>query len=415
MSDREPNPTTYLVEPDVARERVDRWWYALSRRRVARRASAHARPWQLATAACLGALLAAVLLRPTPTARPARTWADGAALTREPLRAIAPRVLALADGARLELAAGSLLTPLVDDGRTLRLLLDEGTATLDVPEDAAPSWTVETGMVRVDPLGARLVLRRSAERVEVDVHEGVVLVESALLAPRVQRLVGPTRLVVAEATSGRVTPAAAATTATATIGVESSTADTDHTRAPLVGRDTAEPAAPDRSAHPRDPGAGAPPEPSAAPTPPPLDGADEATAAISPTPPIPSATAETRTISVPAAPSERESEDALRTALAESDSLRAVQQLDAAAARLERALREHPLAPLVALTALTLARIHTRRGDAQGAVAALERALQADNFPATLEADARAQLEAAREATQSPEAAERWRRASGAR
>lgn len=85
-------------------------------------------------------------------------------------------------------AANTLLEALAITEREVVLRLVHGAIDVSVTKGGARKWIVEAGELRVEVVGTRFTLSRSALRVAVSVVEGVVLVRSTRLPDGVERL-----------------------------------------------------------------------------------------------------------------------------------------------------------------------------------------------------------------------------------
>ena len=81
------------------------------------------------------------------------------------------RVIALADGSRIELNTDTVLRMEIDS-RTRRLWLEKGEAFFQVKHDAAHPFIVVAGSHRVTDLGTKFLIRRGTDRLEVTLLEG---------------------------------------------------------------------------------------------------------------------------------------------------------------------------------------------------------------------------------------------------
>ncbi len=431
MSDDAREPLGAQLEQPMEPERVQAWWGEVSRQRLARRRAAPW-PWVVGTALATSALTAAAVLviggggglGAGRGALAVERVGAAPVLGEVPLAAHAR--IAAPDGSRLELGPDAALVPLIDDGREVRALLERGAVTLDLAAAPLQRWTLEAGLARIEPFGARVEVRRDAAQVEVVVERGVVLVHSALIAGHVQRVVGPGRVVVREADAASGPEPGAAGSAASGPRPESETArfvergaipesgkasEAARGAIPASGKapETARGAIPEsgkaptawRGALPESGEAAEDAAPAAAP--PSSAAASPSAAAVAPPSPPPRAPIASATPPIPGP-------EPLRAVLARSDALRRQGQLDAAAALLDAAVAERPHDPLAALAALTLGRVQLERRDTAAAARAFERALDL-RLPAALEQDALDQLVAAHEALGDRAAAERWRQA----
>lgn len=88
-----------------------------------------------------------------------------------------PRVLALSDRSRVELATGARVVPLVNDDSRFELALERGRARFDVTPGGPRAWTIDCGAVQVHVVGTSFVIERATDHVHVEVERGRVRVE----------------------------------------------------------------------------------------------------------------------------------------------------------------------------------------------------------------------------------------------
>jgi transmembrane sensor len=188
---RLPLPIKRVLEEPVDGGAVDRVWQRIAERRVGRRARRPA--LVLAGVAALALVVVAVLpgvRRSGSGAGLAVRLADGRPLTAVALAADAPGPLTLhlGDGSRLQLAPGTDVEPLENDGQEVRLSLRRGRLAAEIRHVASRRWTVDAGLARVEVVGTRFTVERDARRVRVEVEEGVVLVRSERMPERERRV-----------------------------------------------------------------------------------------------------------------------------------------------------------------------------------------------------------------------------------
>ncbi|MEM6955975.1 MAG: FecR family protein, partial [Myxococcota bacterium] len=158
------------AESEAAMQRV---WHRVkdAEPRAARRF-----PRPIAAAGAVAALALGVLLAwpsgPTPPLR----LAAGTEL--RPSEAVASQlVLAFDDGSRVQLQAGSSLTPVRNEGEHIAFRLPAGRAHFDVVPGGPRTWEVQTPRFRVRVLGTSFSVEASDERSAVRVERGRVAVE----------------------------------------------------------------------------------------------------------------------------------------------------------------------------------------------------------------------------------------------
>ncbi|MEM1418188.1 MAG: FecR family protein, partial [Myxococcota bacterium] len=153
--------------PGVAEKRLRR------RRRRARQRAAGGVAGGVALLAALA--VATVQVLPEDTGAGPLTLADGSAFTD--LNADAERALPLSDGSRLTLAPGTRGEVVVNDGRRVMLVLEEGRAHFDVVPSGPRAWGMDAGSARVEVLGTAFEVALTPERAtRVSVERGHVLV-----------------------------------------------------------------------------------------------------------------------------------------------------------------------------------------------------------------------------------------------
>jgi transmembrane sensor len=120
------------------------------------------------------------------------------------------RIVALADGSRIELNTDTVLRA---DGREAELL--KGEAYFQIKHDAAHPFVVNAGAHRITDLGTKFLVRRDADRLEVALTEGSARVDSPEGSAQGSKLLAPGDVVIATANSLSMTkrPAADLTSA----------------------------------------------------------------------------------------------------------------------------------------------------------------------------------------------------------
>jgi transmembrane sensor len=178
----------HLDEP-LDERAVHRIWRRIDERRRPR--SLQDRPWAMALAGALAALVVAWLGGLGESAREAPlTWAGGAPI--ESIEGAAdgqpPRRVELSDGSSLELGPGALLRALETSNRAFVAMLESGRVEIEVEPHGPRRWVIECGEATVEVVGTRFAIDRNGDAVTVEVFEGVVLVRSARIAERARRL-----------------------------------------------------------------------------------------------------------------------------------------------------------------------------------------------------------------------------------
>lgn len=127
------------------------------------------RSWAIAASLAAVAALSALFVSHVPL-----PWTGTSTQTMETLIG-ENRSVRLSDGSRVTLGGGSrLVVSMAATSRNLRLL--EGEAFFVVAKDAARPFSVDAGAVTVRAVGTEFNVRRGADRVDVAVIEGKVLV-----------------------------------------------------------------------------------------------------------------------------------------------------------------------------------------------------------------------------------------------
>lgn len=181
----------YLTDPDEP-ARFDRMWDGIAAERARR-----GRPNGARTAAVVAAILVLVVCAwltgrftghggSLPQDRPLR-MSDRTSLAAalEPGDA---RDLLLDDGSRVHLDEGARLRLLENRGAHVVFHLEAGEAVFDVRPGGRRIWTVECDLATVEVLGTRFRLRRSVDRLRVQVERGLVAVRGQLVPGVYRRL-----------------------------------------------------------------------------------------------------------------------------------------------------------------------------------------------------------------------------------
>ena len=117
------------------------------------------------------------------------------------------RQVTLSDGSELEIAAGTTIDLLENDGHRFNLLLVHGKTSFDVRPGGPRRWEIETGLASVEVVGTRFTVARSETRVHLEVDRGTVLVRSDRLPERIRTVTVAQALDIDEAPTEK--PAAA--------------------------------------------------------------------------------------------------------------------------------------------------------------------------------------------------------------
>lgn len=94
----------------------------------------------------------------------------------------------LSDGSTLELAPGSRLEVLRNDGRSFVSVLRRGSGLFHVEPGGPRQWIVEAGLASVEVVGTHFRVTRTEESVRVEVERGVVVVRAESLPGAKRRL-----------------------------------------------------------------------------------------------------------------------------------------------------------------------------------------------------------------------------------
>lgn len=168
-----PDPVSEVLEDTVDEARINRIWAGMEARPAAR-------PSPVIWAVPLVAAAAAVALFwgwPSPPAATALTLASGGALV-EIRTDDAPETVRLADGSRVRLSPNSALSPVENDGETVRWRLAEGEARFEVQPNGPRRWVVDGGAATATVLGTVFTVRRESAWTEVEVERGRVRVDA---------------------------------------------------------------------------------------------------------------------------------------------------------------------------------------------------------------------------------------------
>jgi transmembrane sensor len=197
MSERHP-PLRRLLRAPLEAGDEQRLWEGIRARRD--RPRLFARGWITAGACACAAVLIALVYRADRV--PSRSAPEAALPLRlanaEPLArmevpedAAASRVVALSDGTRMTLAAGSRLLPRRLTASLTELALEQGRARFEVQPQGGRRFEVVTGDVRVEVVGTVFTVERArgAARASVHVERGRVRVRAPHL-PAEGRLLG---------------------------------------------------------------------------------------------------------------------------------------------------------------------------------------------------------------------------------
>ena len=219
-------PLTQQLQARTDEATLQRIWGRIGARRAGSRpAPRRTRPWAwaLASAALLLAL-AVVAARWQAQRVSASALASSGALTAHSGQALSVLGEArtstheLSDGSVIALDPGSRLEVLENNSQTFVSVLRSGRGSFSVRPGGPRHWVVEAGLARVEVVGTRFSVARSARGVLVHVDHGIVLVRSKQLEDDVQRLTAGQELLIgphapvppAELGLGSALPASAA-------------------------------------------------------------------------------------------------------------------------------------------------------------------------------------------------------------
>ena len=183
-------PLAARLQPAVDEAEVARIWQQVRETQAARRRGP--RRWPYLTAAGLAVAAALTLW----WLRPAGDGATGAGpllgeVTLDPgavLGGAEPRVVAMADGSRVELDRRATLEVLTNEGDKFVTAVRRGRARFDVRPGGPRRWVIETDLATVEVVGTAFAVDRKADGLTVSVERGVVLVRGERVPGRVVRL-----------------------------------------------------------------------------------------------------------------------------------------------------------------------------------------------------------------------------------
>lgn len=219
---RSEEPLEQQLRPALDEAGVARVWRGIRAQRVgeARTASAsdgrRGARWAVAGMGTLAAVAALVVLARLQGGAPQQPGALRVAVGEAALSTVlrpsrAP--IALDDGSRLVVAAGTDMEVLANDGARFVTLLRRGRCHFAVKPGGPRRWTIETDLATVEVVGTEFTVDRSALGLAVTVDHGVVLVRGERVPGRVTRLRAGERLDLPnDATVGAVPLAAPAST-----------------------------------------------------------------------------------------------------------------------------------------------------------------------------------------------------------
>jgi len=187
--------TRVLIDP-VTEASLARVWRGVKKRRERTPELRVAVRWLLTGFVVSLSLMAAAFALWPRASRSVPVVASGALLLRDgkPLAPVespeggAAARMALADGSQILVDPGGRLEPLASSGSELVVRLVRGDAGFDVVPGGPRRWIVEAGIARVEVVGTRFHVARTAEGVRVRVERGIVLVRSARLPDGVARV-----------------------------------------------------------------------------------------------------------------------------------------------------------------------------------------------------------------------------------
>lgn len=176
-----PGPLSTLLKESIGADDVEalRAAVAVSRRRPKRQAN---RRVPLAVAVFAVAFVVIIVLFinfGTPTHRASEIVPINGVVF-SPLevdeRASAPEHIFLDEGSSIDLAPGTLLTPVRNDGQVLELRLERGRATFEVDPSTGRAWRIDAGLAEIEVVGTIFTVSRDSEQVRVSVARGQVRV-----------------------------------------------------------------------------------------------------------------------------------------------------------------------------------------------------------------------------------------------
>jgi transmembrane sensor len=106
--------------------------------------------------------------------------------------------IALSDGSRIRLSAGTRLEPLQSSGTSFSAVVTGGRADFEVRPGGRRHWVIECGLASVEVLGTAFACEREPGRLRVVVRHGVVLVRGELVPDRARRVAAGETLDVVE-------------------------------------------------------------------------------------------------------------------------------------------------------------------------------------------------------------------------
>ncbi|MBK8408256.1 MAG: FecR domain-containing protein [Sandaracinaceae bacterium] len=191
MNDQRIERARDALESGVDERKVQSLWRRIGgarRSRPRRERPALARGLSLAAAALvvLGTLGGAGWALTRSMSGPLRL-ADGSPMPST-LEATHAQTFQFDDGSELELAAGSRVDLLDTTRENVRLALRGGHVVFRVRPHGPRHWEVECGPLSIEVVGTVFSVVRDAERVQVSVERGAVLVRGARVPDHVQRL-----------------------------------------------------------------------------------------------------------------------------------------------------------------------------------------------------------------------------------
>jgi transmembrane sensor len=100
----------------------------------------------------------------------------------------AAKEIALSDGSRIRLSAGTRLDPLQSSSTTFSAVVTGRRADFEVRPGGRRHWVIECGLASVEVLGTAFACEREPGRLRVAVRHGVVLVRGELVPDRARRV-----------------------------------------------------------------------------------------------------------------------------------------------------------------------------------------------------------------------------------
>jgi transmembrane sensor len=197
-------PLTQQLQAHADEATLQRIWGRIGARRAGSRPAprrARSWAWGLAGAALL-LTLALVAARWQGQRFSASTLASSGALTSRSGQSLSVLGEArrstheLSDGSAITLDPGSRLEVLENNSQTFVSVLRSGRGSFSVRPGGPRHWVVEAGLARIEVVGTRFSVARSARGVLVHVDHGIVLVRSKQLQDDVQRLTAGQELLI---------------------------------------------------------------------------------------------------------------------------------------------------------------------------------------------------------------------------